>query len=187
MCPAHSLRLKKKAWKPQNQLRYKRTMSRLRTYDRRAKEYAAMKALVLAMFIFKFMSAIRAEREERWRVAGLPNRKMYMRRRRLAAKQRVREAKRQVKAAIEAKKLAATQAREAKRQWHLRKHATAHAGVLSAWGAAVPWTEAEMVAQSYAKRFITAYLETAKDKARLTAKMQKQQQTPTIQPRTIQL
>jgi hypothetical protein len=124
--------------------------------------------------------------EER-RIAARPGNRRRQRKHRLLVKRRIREAKRAAKLEIKAAIKARRDEREAKRQWRLRKNATAHQGTVDGFGAVTPMDDAQMQALSYSRRYRTAYLEAAAEKRRWLAAMAKQQAPPSQPPRIIRL
>jgi hypothetical protein len=144
-----------------------------------------MKALVLAMFIFKFMSAIRAEREERWRVAGLPNRKMYMRRYRRRLKIEARIARLEVRRTALAEQIAQCVERVRLKEMHMRRRATTQAGFSAGWLAAST-DSAPTKEDNWSTRYRVAWGQAHSERQRVDARMEAQQAPkPTV--RVIQL
>jgi hypothetical protein len=179
------MRLKNKPFHPQKQLKHKRTHATLRKYARRRAEFGAMKCLVISVFLLHFAPALHAMREaevkEQNRLTSMIRSRNYRARKKLLKK----KARLQAKLNVVAAKLKAAEARVAKREVDLRKHATAQEGFRQGWCAAVPMDEAQMIALSYAKRFIREYLKAVAEKARITALMAAQQSKPLVQPATI--
>lgn len=78
-------------------------------------------------------------------------------------------------------------ARQEKKALDLRKHATERQGFCDGYNSAVPKTEAELKAQSWAKRYRIGYASGRAEKQRVDALLFTQQTRPTPAPATIRL
>jgi hypothetical protein len=184
--PAIPARRSNKPFKPQSELKRKRTHARLRVYAKRRNQYNASAALVLCMFIVHFLPQIREWRKQQQRIAARPGNKLRQRRHRKLQRILLRIAKLEMKRTELRAEIVTVEERVRVEAWQARKHATAQNGFAMGWSATSPVTEAELKAQSYAKRFITAYLGAVAERKRVEAVMAKQS-TPTVQPATITL
>lgn len=182
--PAIGSRLNAKPFKSQRELKHKRTMATLKRYAKRRAEFLSMKLLVLAVFIFHYQPELKAMRDAKLKkqnqLTSMLRSRAYRKRKKLLKKQ----AQRQERLNKAAAKQRAAQARILKQQADLRKHATAHEGFRQGWCATVPIDETQMLAQSYAKRFIREYLRAVSEKARVTELMAAQHK-PLPQPKII--
>jgi hypothetical protein len=187
MCPALPDRLKAKPFKPQKELKHQRKRKTLRRYAKRRRQYLSMKLLCMCVAALYYLPEINAWRKEQRTIGARPgnNRRQCVHRARV--KLLKKQARLQEKLEAVAAKMKTAEARIAKREADLRKHATAQEGFRQGWCAAVPMDEAEMMAQSYAKRFIVRYLEAAAERKRVEGLMETQQSKPVAQPATIKL
>jgi hypothetical protein len=187
MCPQIGFRLKQKPFHPQKQLKHKRTHATLRKYAKRRAEFGAMKCLVISMFLLHFAPALHAMHEaevkQQNRLTSVIRSRNYRARKKLLKKR----ARLQAKLDDVAAKVKAAEVRIAKRETDLRKHATAQEGFRQGWSAAVPMDEAQLLAQSYAKRFIREYLRAVSEKIRIIALMAAQQSKQVEHPIPIKL
>ena len=184
--PALPVRRSNKPFKPQRELKNPRTHAKLRTYAKRRASYNASAALVLAMFMVHYLPELRAWREERWRKAGLPNKKMWMRRHRRRLKIEARIVRLEVRRTELAAQIVVLEERVRQKALNLRKHATDHQGHVDGWTVAVPVADAELKSLSWSRRYREAYAQSAVEKVRMLATMARQQ-TPVVQPATIKL
>lgn len=184
MCPARPLQLKKKPYKAQRELKHPRHLYTLRTYAKRRKAYAISYLIVLCTFFSRYLPELRAWRKEQRKIQARPGNKARQRKHRKLVRLTARISRLQERRAQLADQIAQLQERIQIKQWHLRKHATVHDGHMSGWNAVVPWTEAEMRAQSYSQRFIRAYLESVAEHKRINDLVAAQQK-PTVQHKAI--
>lgn len=182
--PAHPKRLKAKPFKSQRELKHPRTKATLRKYAKRRAEYAAMKCLVLSVFLLHVAPALhainKAEAKERDRHLNMLRQRVCRKRKKLLArKARIEARMLKVKA-----KLDTALERARIHEMHCRRHATAHAGFLAGWNSTSDMSPEE--AKTWAKRYVTAFAEARAGRAKLEAQMDEQRK-PVIQPTTIKL
>jgi hypothetical protein len=182
--PALPNRLRNKPFKSQRELKHKRTRATLKRYAVRRAAYRAMQLLCLCVALSYFAPAVNEIYVQVPKRVADANRQ---RRHRARVKLLKKQARLQVKLDANAAKLKAAQARIAKREADLRKHATAQEGFRQGWCAEVPMTESQMMAQSYAKRFIREYLRAVAEKSRVTALMAVQQSKSVAHSATIKM
>src|SRR5579864_1890871 len=183
--PNIGARLKARPFKRQQELKHKRTASRLRVYAGRRASYLKMKLLVLAVFILHYQPQLDALRREQRRVAARPGnvlRKRLQRTREKLLKKQTRLQERMVKVKA---KLTAAEERMRVRDFHLRTKATAQCGTVEGFGAETPLDEAQLKALSYSRRYREAYLDAVAEKRRWLVAMAKQNAKPLAQPRAI--
>ena len=155
-----------------------------RICDKRVKAYRAMGLLcfciVLSHFAFA-MNELHIQRRKRYKI--LWQRRDRKRQRLLARKARI-----QKKMDICAAKIAQYEERIRVKEIQLRKHATAHAGMVAGFSATVPLDSAQLQELHFSRRYREAYLEATSQKQQWLAAMQKQNNpTPVVQPSTIKL
>ena len=187
MCPAIPSRLKATPYKPQRELKHKRTHAVLRVYARKRAAFAAMKLLVLCIFIAHYLPDIRAWRKEQRRIAARHGNKRRQRKHRKLQRLLARIAKLETKRTQLRAEIAQYEERIRLKEWHARKHATEAAGFRDGWTAATPTSEAELKALSYARRYISGYMRAVAEKTRVTALMAAQQAKVIAQPKPIAL
>lgn len=187
MCPALPDRLKAKPFKPQKELKHQRKRKTLRRYAKRRRQYLSMKLLCMCVAALYYLPEINVWRKEQRTIGARPGNNRRQRVHRARVKLLKKQARLQEKLNAVALKLEAAQARIAKRETDLRKHATAQEGFRQGWCATVPMDEAQMIAQSYAKRFIVRYLEAVAERKRVEGLMETQQSRSAAPPKTITL
>ena len=186
MCPAIPIRRRARPFLPQNQLRYPRTQSKLRTYAKRRLQHGICTVIVLCMFMLRYLPELREWRAERRRIAARHGNMLRQRRFRKRKKYLLRIARLTARHAKLAAQIAVLMERIRVREYHQRRNAKEHQGTVDGFGAAIPMDAAQLKALHFSLRYRIAYCEAVAQKAHWTAVMQKQS-TPVVQPRTIQL
>lgn len=176
---------KKKPFKPQRELKNPRTMSRLRTYKKRRDRYNASAALVLAMFILRYLPEIRAMRAEQLRVAARQGNKLRQRRHRKRIRIEARIARLQERRTVLRSEIATLEERVQLKEMHLRRHGTKHAGFVRGWAATEDLSPEEE--KTWAKRYVIGFHEARADRKRVDSMMAAQQAKPLAQPQVITL
>jgi len=135
-------------------------------------------------FRLRILTELHEERKERKRTLHV----LRVRRYRVRLKQRIRIARLQERRTKLAAQIAVLQARIDTKEYHRRRCAKAHDGMIAGYSAAAPLTEAQLQELHFSKRYKAAYLEAVAQRQQWVAKMAKQNSpTPVVQPRTIQL
>jgi hypothetical protein len=184
--PAIPSRRRAKPFAPQSALKHPRTFAKLRRYAKRRASYNASAALVLCMFMLRYLPELREWRAERRRIAARHGNMLRQRRFRKRKKYLLRIARLTARHAKLAAQIAVLMERIRVREYHQRRNAKEHQGTVDGFGAAIPMDAAQLKALHFSLRYRIAYCEAVAQKAHWTAVMQKQS-TPVVQPRTIQL
>ena len=184
--PALPTRRRAKPFALQSALKHKRTHAVLLRYARKRAAYNASAALVLAITLSYYLPAIRLWRAERYRIGARKGNRLRQRRWRKRKKLLARIERIQTKRIKLREQIATLEARVAKREYHRRRCAKAHQGTVDGFGAAIPMDAAQLKALHFSKRYSEAYLAAVLEKQRWLAALAKQN-TPVVQPRTIQL
>jgi hypothetical protein len=187
--PARPLQRKKKPFKLQRDLKYTRTMSRLRTYAKRRWAHGITTVIVLCTFLSRYMAELREWRAEQRRIAARPANKLRQRRHRKLKKIQARIARLQERRTQLTQEIAQLQECIRVKEWHLRTKATAQKGHVDGWQSAgkTPMTEAELEALSYSRRYIDAYLMAVAERRRIESAMQAQRDKSIVPAKLITL